>query len=46
MALGKLIALSENYPNLKASDNVKTLMEELSAPRIKSPSRVSFITTW
>ena len=29
-ALGKLIALSENYPNLKANDSVKTLMEELT----------------
>jgi LemA protein len=29
-ALGKLIALSENYPNLKANESVKTLMEELT----------------
>ncbi|HOX23072.1 MAG TPA: LemA family protein, partial [Elusimicrobiales bacterium] len=27
-ALGRLFALSENYPNLKASDAVRTLMEE------------------
>jgi len=35
MALGKLFALSENYPNLKASDNVRTLMEELSSTENK-----------
>ena len=29
-ALGKLIALTENYPNLKAHDSVKALMEELT----------------
>ncbi|HBB67064.1 MAG: hypothetical protein A2X28_05470 [Elusimicrobia bacterium GWA2_56_46] len=29
-ALGKLIALTENYPNLKASESVKALMEELT----------------
>lgn len=29
-ALGKLLAISENYPNLKANENVKTLMEELT----------------
>jgi len=29
-ALGKLIALSENYPSLKANESVKTLMEELT----------------
>ena len=29
-ALGKLMALSENYPNLKANEAVKTLMEELT----------------
>ena len=29
-ALGKLMALSENYPNLKSNENVKTLMEELT----------------
>jgi len=29
-ALGKLIAVSENYPNLKANENVKSLMEELT----------------
>ena len=28
--LGKLMALAENYPNLKANDSVKTLMEELT----------------
>lgn len=29
-ALGRLIALSENYPSLKANESVKTLMEELT----------------
>ena len=29
-ALGKLLAVSENYPNLKAIESVKTLMEELT----------------
>lgn len=29
-ALGRLIAISENYPNLKANEAVKTLMEELT----------------
>lgn len=29
-ALGRLIALSENYPNLKSNESVKTLMEELT----------------
>ena len=30
-ALGRLFAIAENYPNLKASDNFKQLQEELSA---------------
>ncbi|OIN99482.1 MAG: hypothetical protein AUJ51_12430 [Elusimicrobia bacterium CG1_02_56_21] len=29
-ALGKLMAISENYPNLKANEAVRTLMEELT----------------
>lgn len=29
-ALGRLFALSENYPNLKANEEVKKLMEELA----------------
>ncbi len=29
--LGRLFALAENYPNLKASENVRSLMEELSS---------------
>jgi LemA protein len=29
-ALGRLFALSENYPNLKANESVKKLMEELA----------------
>lgn len=34
-ALGKLFALAENYPNLKASENVKQLQEELSSTENK-----------
>jgi LemA protein len=30
-SLGRLFALAENYPNLKANDNVRSLMEELSS---------------
>ncbi len=29
-ALGRLMAVSENYPNLKANESVKTLIEELT----------------
>jgi LemA protein len=29
--LGRLFALAENYPNLKANESVRTLMEELSS---------------
>jgi LemA protein len=29
-ALGRLMAISENYPDLKANETVKTLMEELT----------------
>ncbi|HBA61395.1 MAG TPA: hypothetical protein DCZ92_11385 [Elusimicrobia bacterium] len=29
-ALGRLMAISENYPNLKANESVRTLMEELT----------------
>ncbi|MEK7722032.1 MAG: LemA family protein, partial [Elusimicrobiota bacterium] len=29
-ALGRLIAISGNYPNLKANESVKTLLEELT----------------
>jgi len=29
-ALGRLMAVSENYPNLKANDGVRSLMEELT----------------
>src|SRR6266446_5854207 len=29
-ALGRLIAVAENYPTLKSNENVKMLMEELS----------------
>jgi LemA protein len=35
MALGRLFALSENYPNLKANDSVKSLMEELTSTENK-----------
>jgi LemA protein len=34
-ALGRLFALAENYPNLKASENVKLLQEELSSTENK-----------
>ena len=34
-ALGRLIAVAENYPTLKANDNVKMLQEELSCTENK-----------
>jgi LemA protein len=34
-ALGKLFALMENYPDLKANENVSRLMEELSSTENK-----------
>ncbi len=34
-ALGRLIAVAENYPNLKSNDNVKMLQEELSSTENK-----------
>jgi LemA protein len=34
-ALGRLIAVAENYPTLRANDNVRTLMEELTATENK-----------
>ena len=34
-ALGRLIAVAENYPTLKANENVKMLQEELSATENK-----------
>ena len=34
-ALGRLFALAENYPSLKASENVKMLQEELSSTENK-----------
>jgi len=34
-AMGKLFALMENYPDLKANENVSSLMEELSATENK-----------
>jgi LemA protein len=34
-SLGKLFALSESYPDLKADGNVKTLMEELTSTENK-----------
>jgi LemA protein len=37
-ALGKLFALMENYPDLKANENVSRLMEELSA----TENRIAF----
>lgn len=35
LALGRLLALAENYPTLKSNDNVKMLQEELSATENK-----------
>ena len=35
MALGRLMAVAENYPTLKSNDNVKMLQEELSATENK-----------
>jgi LemA protein len=37
-ALGRLFALAENYPTLKANENVRMLQEELSA----TENKVSF----
>jgi LemA protein len=37
-ALGRLIAVAENYPTLKSNDNVKMLQEELAA----TENKVSF----
>src|SRR5579864_7279305 len=34
-ALGRLIAVAENYPTLKSNENVKALMEELSGTENK-----------
>src|SRR5258705_13704593 len=34
-ALGRLLAVAENYPTLKSNENVKMLMEELSATENK-----------
>src|SRR5947208_2939611 len=34
-ALGRLIAVAENYPTLKSNENVKALMEELSTTENK-----------
>jgi LemA protein len=34
-ALGRLLAVAENYPTLKSNDNVKMLQEELSATENK-----------
>ena len=34
-ALGRLFAVTENYPNLKANDAVKSLMEELTSTENK-----------
>src|SRR6476659_9160245 len=34
-ALGRLIAVAENYPTLKSNDNVRTLMEELTGTENK-----------
>ncbi len=44
-ALGKLFAVFENYPDLKANQNVMSLQEELPPPRTGSLSRASTTTT-
>lgn len=41
-ALGKMFALMENYPDLKANQNVTRLMEELSATENKIASSRQF----
>jgi LemA protein len=35
MALGRLLAVAENYPTLKSNENVKMLQEELTATENK-----------
>ena len=45
-ALGKLMAVAENYPNLKANESVKTLMEELTTQKTRSVFHASSIMTW
>ena len=37
-ALARLLAVVENYPQLKANESFNRLMDELSAPRTASPS--------
>ena len=44
-ALGRLIAVAENYPTLKSNDNVKMLQELLSGTENKSASPGSSTTT-
>ena len=44
-ALGRLLAVAENYPTLKANENVQLLQEELSETETKSGSRGSSTTT-
>jgi len=44
-ALGRMVAVFEQYPDLKANQNVLGLQEELSAPRTKWPFRGRPITT-
>ena len=43
--LRSLFAVAENYPDLKANQNVMCLQEELTATENRSPSRGSSITT-
>ena len=45
-SLGKVFALMENYPELKASKNVSDLQEELTTTENQSPSRASITTIW
>jgi LemA protein len=44
-ALGRLFALSESYPELKANQTMMQLSEELTAPRTASRSRARPTTT-
>jgi len=44
-ALGRLLLLTENYPQLRSSDQFMRLQDELSGPRTASAWRASAITT-
>ena len=44
-ALGRLLAVVENYPQLKANEQFNRLMDELRAPRTASPSSACATTS-